>query len=78
MSIRRDHIEILLEEMNSKFDFIVEVVVGMREEMKTLAKQEDLDALTKRVDVGLLAIKETNVVVSKHEKRISHLEQLAS
>jgi hypothetical protein len=40
--MKDDHVAVLLEDMNGKFDAMTEIVVSIREEMKTMARQEDL------------------------------------
>ena len=74
MSKDKDYTNVLLEEMNSKFDILIEVVGGMKDEMKTLAKQSDLDEVKADVKVIKAAVTDVSDQVARHEVRISDLE----
>lgn len=71
---RDNYTAVLLEDMNSKFDRTIEVVLEMRDEMKLLAKQEDIEEVKKDVKTIKKALTSTNRQVANHETRITQLE----
>ncbi len=63
-----DYTQTLLEDMNSKFDAVIDMVFGMRQEM---ARQTDLDIV--KADVKLLktAVTKTNLELKTYRTRLS-------
>ena len=69
-----DNIGILIEYLNSKFDAVIELVGQMRQDMKTLAKQEDLEEVKRDIKVIKAAVTDLSHQVDKHEKQLAQLE----
>lgn len=63
--------DILLEDMNGKFDVVLELVGQMRDEMKTLAKQEDLEEVKADVKVVKAAVTDLSHQVQGHEQLLA-------
>ena len=74
MSKDKDYTNVLLEEMNGKFDLLIEIVGGMKDEMKTLAKQTDLEEVKADVKVVKAAVIDQTRQLNVHEARITNLE----
>ncbi len=68
-----NHTDIVLEDMNSKFDAVIELVTQMREDMKQLAKQEDLEEVKADVKIIKAAITDLSHQVEKHEQQLTSL-----
>ena len=69
-----NYIAILLEDMNGKFQFVVEAVSDIQRIVKNQPTREEFEALLSKVDVTIGALKATNRQVHDHEKRITQLE----
>ncbi len=69
-----NYTNVLLEDINGKFDQLIEVVSGMREEMKTLAKQTDLNDVKSDVKVIKAAVTDLSGNVLDLEGRTELLE----
>ena len=69
-----DHTDVLLEDINGKFDIILEAVGGLQEEMKGLAKQPDLEEVKTDVTTIKLAVTGHSEQLTNHENRIGQLE----
>jgi hypothetical protein len=73
-----DHTNIILEEMNSKFDAVVEAVGQMQDDIKTLAKQADLDEIKADIKIVKAAVVDHSNHINDHEKRVTRLESAKS
>lgn len=69
-----NHTDLVLEDMNSKFDAVVELVSQIRDDVKTLAKQKDLEEVKQDVKVIRAAVIDLSSQVNDHEKRLTSLE----
>ena len=65
---------VLLEEMNGKFDVVIEAVGQMQDQMKLLAKQEDLEEVKRDVADIKAAVTDHSSQLSDYEHRITSLE----
>jgi uncharacterized protein YoxC len=70
----KDYTNVLLEDMNSKFDRLIEVVGQMKDEIQTFAKQSDLEEVKADVKVIKAAVTDLSSHVDNHEVRITNLE----
>lgn len=70
----KDYTDVLLEEMNGKFDRLIEVTAQMREEMRQSARQEDLEEVKADVKVIKAAVTDLSSQVNKHKVEIRHLK----
>lgn len=70
-------IEVLLEDLGDRFDGMVDGIEGIREEMKSLAKQADLVEVKDDVKVIKAVLTQTNDDVIDLDKRVSVLEAKA-
>jgi polyhydroxyalkanoate synthesis regulator phasin len=73
----KDYTDVLLEDMNSKFDLLLDVMKSMKEEMSNFAKQPDLEEIKQDVKVIKHAVTETNKDVQGLNLRVAHLESRA-
>jgi len=78
MSNDKDYTNVLLEDMASKMDAVLEIVGATQTDMKTLAKQADLEEVKADIRTIKAALADTNVVVKDHEHRITKLETSAA
>ncbi|HSH18173.1 MAG TPA: hypothetical protein VK978_02215 [Candidatus Saccharimonadales bacterium] len=69
-----NYTDVLLEDMNSKFDVVLEAVMAMREDMQTLAKQHDLEQIKSDVRIIKAAVTDLSAQVQDHESRLSELK----
>jgi hypothetical protein len=67
-------IGIVLEDMNGKMDVVLEAVGQMRDDMKMLAKQEDLEEVKADIKTVKAVITNHSIQLDDHEKRITRLE----
>ena len=72
--MKKNYTDVLLEDMNHKFDLLLEIVGQMRDEMKTLAKQTDLEEVKQDVKVVKAAVTDLSRQVHGHEKRFTKLK----
>lgn len=70
----KDYTDVLLEEMNGKFDRLIEVMAQMREEMKHFARQEDLEEVKADVKIIKAAVTDLSSQVNRHEIEIGQLK----
>jgi hypothetical protein len=74
--MKSDHVYALLEEMNGKFDFIVEVVQEMRLNMVWKAEFDEFRReMRQEHEIFRAVAKDISKMVAKHEKRITVLEK---
>jgi wobble nucleotide-excising tRNase len=69
-----NYTNVLLDDMNGKFDILLDGMKSMHDEMKTLAKQTDLEVVKQDVKAIKLVLTDTNKQVQDHEHRVSRLE----
>lgn len=65
---------VILEDIDHKMDGVVEAVGQMRDEMKTLAKQEDLEEVKADIKIIKAVVTDQSKQLDSHEKRITTLE----
>jgi polyhydroxyalkanoate synthesis regulator phasin len=75
--VDKNYTDVLLEDMNGKFDLLLDIMKGMQEEMRTFAKQADLKEVKQDVKVIKAAVTETNKDVHNLQVRVAHLESRA-
>jgi hypothetical protein len=73
-----DHTNIILEEMNSKFDVVVEAVGQMQEQIKDIPKRDEFEELKSDVKIIKAAVVDHSNHINDHEKRITRLETAKS
>lgn len=65
----------LLEEMNGKFDLLLEIIIPMKEKVDRIPLiEERLERLEIEMHTLNTALKATNMQVTDHEHRITRLE----
>ncbi|HEX5448314.1 MAG TPA: hypothetical protein VFW90_03905 [Candidatus Saccharimonadales bacterium] len=69
-----NYTEALLEDINGKFDAVLNGLQGIREVM---ARQEDLEEVKADIKTIKIAVTDTSTQVQDHERRITHLEAKA-
>jgi hypothetical protein len=72
-----EYTNIILEEMNGKFDVVMEAFTQIQETMKTFATKDELKTVAHDVKIIKKAVTATNKDVQNHEVRITCLEQAA-
>jgi hypothetical protein len=75
MALKQNYFEIILEDINSKLDRLVEVVVGMQQQLAQKADKTDIERLDARLGVIEYSIKQSNKTLQTHERRITRLEK---
>ena len=70
----KGYTDALLEDVNDKFDILVDGFKGVREEIKTLAKQSDLDEVKSDVKAIKTAVTTTNHDLNDLKTRVDILE----
>jgi hypothetical protein len=76
MSKSDNYTDVLLEEVNDKFDRIIDVVSQLQDELKRKPDREEFDELKSDVKVIKAALTDTNDQIQGHEKRITVLESM--
>lgn len=65
---------VILEDINGKFDHIVEIVGALNEKIDKKADKSDLDEIKADIKIMKAALTETSHQVNDHEQRITTLE----
>jgi len=73
---KRDYTDVLLEDMNAKFDILIEGFGQIRYEVKTLATQQSLDEVQADVRVIKAVVTDLSIHVNDHEVRLTGIETL--
>ncbi len=73
-----DYTDLLLEDVNSKFDTLLEAFGQLRGEVSNMARQTDLDEVKADIKVIKAAVTDTNHQVQDHESRITKFETISS
>lgn len=60
--------------MNSKFDAVLEAVSQIRDDIKGLARKDDLEEVKQDVKIIRAAVTDLSSQVTNHEQRITTLE----
>lgn len=74
MNDNSNYTDVLLEDINSKMDAVFEVVQDTRDQIKTLARQSDLESLQSNVQLIRTALTDTTAQINKQDQRITKLE----
>ena len=74
MSSTNNQRGVLLEDMDSKFDRLIEVVSGLRDELRQKADKEDIDTLMSDVRIIKAAVTDTSRELQILENRVVRLE----
>lgn len=69
-----NYTNVLLEEMNSKFDKLIEIVGQLSDELKKKANQSDLDEVKSDVKTVKSAVTETTIELANIGNRVRQLE----
>jgi hypothetical protein len=72
--MKNDGMGVILEDIDGKMDAVLEAVGQMRDEMKTLAKQKDLDEVKADIKTIKTVVTGHSHQLDDHEKRIITLE----
>lgn len=78
MSNEKDYTDVLLEEVIGQNKAVLEIVGSMQVEMKSLAKQKDLEEVKTDLKTVKAAVTATNADVRDHKRRIAKLETKAA
>ncbi len=70
----KNYTDVLLEDMNSKFDRLIEVMSQMREEMSTFAKSEELNEIKTDVKTIKAAVTDVSKNVERHDLKLQNLK----
>ncbi len=75
MSSDKDNLEVVLEDMNGKFDAIMEILIPMRDQVAGMPSMKD-DIREIKTDVKIIkaVLTEHSSQLNNHEARITHLE----
>lgn len=65
---------VILEDINGKFDALMEITEIMHSELKTKASQESVDSLQSDLNIVKAAVTDLTTQVDEHESRITTLE----
>lgn len=68
-----NYTNVLLEEMNGKFDRLIEAMAGVKDEVSLSAKQVDLDEVKTDLKIVKAAVTDTNVQVQNLEQRVTNI-----
>ena len=72
---KKNYTDVILEDINGKFDLLLEIVVPMRKEVSEVKKMTDkIPEIQADIKTIKLALKQTNMQVRDHETRITKLE----
>lgn len=74
MNDNSNYTDVILEDMNSKFDRIIEAVGQLRDDIKQKANQSDIDEIKSDTKIIKAAVTDTSKQVSRHDMRLSQLE----
>lgn len=70
-----DYMMALLENINGKFDFLVEILAPMKKQTDKIPKiQEDIEEIKNDIKVIKFATMKTNQNIADHGKHLKHLE----
>jgi len=73
--MKDDHVTVIIEDMNSKFDAVIESVSGLTTDVKELKKIiPDVAELKDDVKVIRVAVTDQTKQLNDHETRITSLE----
>ncbi len=70
----RNYMVLMFEQMNGKFDLLIDMMTLMYEHMQTLATKDELYRVEAKVDTLTHAVTETNREVRSHSQRLDRLE----
>jgi len=70
MSTDDHYTNIILEDMNGKFDILMEAIGGIRDEQKLTAKQADLEEVKQDVKLIKAVLAEHSDKLQEHDKLI--------
>lgn len=74
MADKKDHTDVLLEDMNSKFDFIVETVGSMQKDVK---KIPEIAGKIEKLEQEVMAVKLATTATNRDVKQIkTHVEKI--
>ncbi len=74
MSSDANQFGVILEDIDSKLDRIVEVTGQLQDEMKAKADKEDIARLERQIDMIKEVVKDQSHELNDHELRITKLE----
>lgn len=74
----RHYSNIILEDINGKFNAMLEIMSQFGKDLADTARQTDLDEVKADIKVVKAAVTDTNHLVADHEKRITRLESAHS
>lgn len=74
MSSDKDHLEVILEDMNGKFDRLIEVAAQMQDTLERTATKDELAEVKADIKVIKAAVVDHSGQLNDHEQRITHLE----
>ena len=73
----KNYTDVLLEDINGKFDAVLDGISGIRERVDNLPARDEFNVVKDDIRTIKLAVKGTNKRLEDHEKRITKLETAA-
>ncbi len=74
MSSDANQFGVILEDIDSKFDRLIEAVSQLQDEMKTKADKSDIERIERKIDTIKVVVKDQSHELKDHELRITKLE----
>lgn len=74
MTDDNDYTNVILEDINAKFNTVLELVDLTRQDMKSLAKQSSIDEMKSDIKVIKAVLTDSGKQLIDHETRIAKLE----
>ena len=70
----KNYTDVLLEDINGKFDIVVEMFGVLKEQLDQKADKSDVEEMRQDIRALILAVTEDHRVLQDHERRITKLE----
>lgn len=74
MSSDANQFGVILEDIDSKFDRLIEAVSQLQDEMKTKADKSDIERIERKIDTIKVVVKDQSHELKDHALRITKLE----
>lgn len=77
MTQNNNYTNVLLEEMNGKFDQMIELLSMMRDDLQAKASTESVEEIKDDIKIIKAAVTENNTEITTQKRRINLLEKRA-
>lgn len=77
MSNDGDYVGTLLEDLDGKFDYMVDAIGSINDQLRSIPKRDEFNELKAEVRAIHIVVSGHNKQLSKHESRITKLESAA-